>query len=121
MEDRRCGTCGCSFPDTDEYFAPSLVGSSWEECRSCQTKGQVLRRYNISIGDWQALFDKQQGKCAICGIHQCQLNITLAIDHDHLTGKVRGLLCTKCNTGLGMFVVDEKKTDLLKKAIKYIE
>ncbi len=49
------------------------------------------------------MFDKQNGRCYICGTHQIYLNKALAVDHDHKTGVVRGLLCGNHNIGLGMF------------------
>lgn len=57
------------------------------------------------------------GNCAICGVHFSALRKRLHIDHDHATGKVRGMLCNKCNLGLGQF---NDSVDLLKKAIGYL-
>ncbi len=56
------------------------------------------RRYGISEEHFQQLLGQQKGLCAIC-----QSNPATHVDHCHDTGKVRGLLCLKCNTGLGMF------------------
>ncbi len=42
-------------------------------------------------------------RCEICGTHESKLKRKLSVDHDHDTGKVRGLLCTKCNMGMGYF------------------
>ena len=47
------------------------------------------------------MFDNQGGRCAICGKHQSELNRVLSVDHDHKTGNVRQLLCTKCNAAIG--------------------
>jgi len=59
-------------------------------------------RYNLTQGQWQTLFDKQNGCCAICERPvQNTLRGYLHVDHDHKTGRIRGLLCTQCNTGLG--------------------
>jgi len=69
--------------------------------------------YNISEEELKVAIEKQNGKCAICG-----LKIKLSVDHCHETGKLRGLLCTRCNTGIGMFL---NSTKLLKSAIKYIK
>lgn len=61
----------------------------------------------------------QKGVCAICGMPESSKGSSrLAVDHDHITNKVRGLLCTKCNTGLGVFV---DNTLFLSKAIEYLE
>lgn len=54
----------------------------------------------MSIADYDALLAAQGGRCAICGARPGRRN--LAVDHDHATGKVRGLLCTTCNVKLGV-------------------
>lgn len=78
--------------------------------------------YGITFEYYEFMLNKQQGKCAICQNFPKSLTKNgklkdLAVDHDHKTGKVRGLLCTSCNRGLGNFY-DNK--DLLIKAIEYI-
>jgi len=122
MEERFCGTCGRSFPDTDDYFShyKGAKGIMWGWCKLCAKEAR-LKKYGLSVKDWQLLFDKQEGKCAICGKHQSELSVALAVDHNHVTGKIRGLLCTKCNTGLGCYNSDEEHAFLLKKAVLYLE
>ena len=71
-------------------------------------KGKLIRRkqdlkksYNITLEDYDHMFEQQKGVCAICG----KVDVTgrrLAVDHDHKTGKVRGLLCTRCNVRVGI-------------------
>jgi len=62
--------------------------------------------------------------CAICGRKlghkkgRSGLPSRLVIDHEHKTGKIRGLLCSRCNSGIGIF---EEKIELLEAAIKYLE
>lgn len=72
----------------------------------------------ITIDDYNNMFDEQEGKCAICKIHQKYLKNTLNVDHCHTTGKVRGLLCSKCNHGLGHF---KDSVFILENAILYIK
>ena len=74
--------------------------------------------YGINIEQYNDLFDAQNGRCAICGIHQSELDKKLYVDHDHNTGVVRGLLCQKCNSALGMFC---DSLDLLQSAFEYLE
>lgn len=57
-------------------------------------------KYGISIEDYNGLFEKQDGRCKVCRIHQSELSRRLCVDHDHKTGEVRGLLCNKCNTNI---------------------
>lgn len=76
---------------------------------------------NCDDEDYNKLFFEQGGKCAICGIHQRELNYRLNLDHDHITKEVRGLLCWNCNGGLGQFKVDQKGIKLLEESIKYLK
>lgn len=82
------------------------------------TKNQCLRyAYNITLDKYNTLFAEQLGCCAICGIHQSKLTKSLGVDHNHTTGRVRGLLCTKCNTGIGHL---NENIDILNKSIDYL-
>jgi hypothetical protein len=72
----------------------------------------IRQKYNITKEEYLALLEKQQYQCAICG----ELD-KLVLDHCHTTLKVRGLLCSKCNSGLGMFLDNIHN---LEKAIKYL-
>lgn len=58
-----------------------------------------LKQYGLTESDYQALLESQDGVCAICGI--APTSKCLAVDHDHSTGTVRGLLCGNCNRGIG--------------------
>ena len=75
-------------------------------------------KYGVTSEQYKQMFDAQAGKCAICGKHQSILKRGLAVDHDHITGDVRGLLCPSCNLGLGMF---KDTQDLLMSAVKYLQ
>jgi hypothetical protein len=74
----------------------------------------LKRRFGISIAEYNEILEKQNGCCAICGIHQSKLNKSLFVDHNHKTGKIRGLLCFKCNISLGHL------EDVLQNAVNYI-
>ena len=74
----------------------------------------LKRNYSISIEEYNELFTKQGGVCAICGRESKK---SLGVDHEHKTGKVRGLLCSNCNTAIGQLNDDPK---LLLKAIAYL-
>jgi hypothetical protein len=60
----------------------------------------------------------QDGYCAICGRHQSEFQRGLCIDHDHATGKIRGLLCFSCNGGLGQFADSIERLEV---AIAYLK
>lgn len=82
-----------------------------------QRKTQYKRKFGITLDDYDKMFDIQEGKCSICTKHQSELKKLLHVDHNHETGKIRGLLCGDCNLALGMFKDNET---LLTNAIKYL-
>ena len=95
-------------------------------CKVCHNKMTAEFRWKrrgvkCSNHIYNQLFNKQYGCCAICGIHQNDINKKLAVDHNHLTGKVRGLLCSKCNMAIGLLGVDVEGITPLKKSINYIK
>lgn len=110
------------------------------QCRSCRNEQarelaqppreyrrdwHLTKKYNIDSMDFDCLWIAFKGKCGICG---CDMEMpqhrrgqslrAVAVDHDHATGHVRGLLCNKCNKGLGMFDDDVER---LQNAIKWLE
>ena len=71
-----------------------------------KTASQVnWKKYGISITweDYNTLFAVQKGCCALCGRHESEFKYRLCVDHDHETGEIRGLLCSKCNISLGHY------------------
>lgn len=88
-----------------------------EKAEKNRRKSQ-LSQYGLTIEEYDKLYDEQNGVCACCGEPQTLGCRFLSVDHDHETGRVRGLLCTNCNIGLGHFKDDKEK---LKMAIKYLE
>jgi len=83
----------------------------------------LKRSFNMTLAEFDFLLKKQNNKCAICGkLESANSNIgkirPLSVDHDHKTGKVRGLLCNKCNQAIGLFSDD---INMLFNAIKYLQ
>ena len=76
-----------------------------------------MRRYGITIKDYDKMYEDQNGKCAICKKEKTIKN-NFYVDHCHKTKKVRGLLCMRCNSGIGYF---KDNTQLMKKAIEYLK
>jgi hypothetical protein len=64
---------------------------------------ELIRKYGITLETYVLLFEKQKGRCAICGRSQKDFKRRLAVDHDHETGKIRGLLCVGCNNLVGHY------------------
>jgi len=73
--------------------------------------------YNITLDEYNEMLIKQNNGCAICG-KKMNGKRNMCVDHDHVTGRVRGLLCSHCNWGLGHF---KDNIDLLENAIKYLK
>ena len=87
--------------------------------REDQRKSVLKHRYGMSVEDYDALLKEQNSGCAICGNPiPGRNNKHFAIDHNHKTNKVRGLLCYKCNSGIGYF---KENIDFLQKAIDYLK
>lgn len=66
-----------------------------------QRQYSLKKLYGLTPEDFNRMFAEQEGRCAICKIHQSELKSILYIDHCHETGKIRGLLCPTCNAGVG--------------------
>jgi len=64
---------------------------------------ELRKNYGITIDDYNKMFEEQNGCCKLCGRHQSEQKFRLCVDHNHETGRVRGLLCTRCNVGLGYY------------------
>lgn len=80
-----------------------------------------LKKIGLSEPEYTSMLDGQGGVCAICGKPETMAirgkTVSLAVDHDHKTGKIRGLLCTPCNRGIGLLKDDP---NILNKAISYL-
>ena len=77
-----------------------------------------LKEYGITYSDFLYLKGQDHNKCAICGTPSCPSGRELSIDHNHITGQIRGILCMDCNTGLGKF---KDSIDLLQQAKDYLQ
>lgn len=82
-------------------------------CKKCYN---INRMYNVDPRDIVILRFNQGNACAICGLVPALGDRGLAVDHDHVTGKIRGLLCTACNVGLGCF----KTVEAVDRAARYM-
>ena len=138
LEVRVCRTCNVEKNLLDEYYLsrknPALASSYSYQCKTCtlkrvntynkknrpHTRNKFLQRnYGITSDDYNSMLTEQKGVCAICGNgNSTKDNKPLHVDHCHDTGKVRGLLCQKCNTSIGLFNHD---VDILQKAVVYLQ
>lgn len=102
---KQCNTCRDWLPTSD--FHPMPKGRTRDKlsplCMRCHRSAAIQRNYGITLDEYEAMHAKQGGVCAICGgVNDDGRN--LHVDHDHATGAVRGLLCIRCNRGIGMFL-----------------
>ena len=72
---------------------------------------------DFTVEEYNALLQAQNFRCGICNKHQDEFKMGLFVDHDHSTGIVRGLLCVRCNSVLGLSL---DSISILEKAIKYL-
>lgn len=88
-------------------------------CKDCNYFSSILRKYNLSKNEYLDILNKQDNKCAICSSNNTNNRLIkrFHVDHNHHTGKVRGLLCDSCNRALGLF--KDSKENLIK-ALEYI-
>ena len=121
-ETRVCRTCGVEKNLLQGYYRsrpdPTLLSSYSYECKTCtreRTKRKTpeqkeksrdlhyQRKYGISLTRYNLMLEEQNFKCGACGAPHIEghRNTTLAVDHDHQTNEVRGLLCRRCNMVLG--------------------
>ena len=114
MQQKLCTACQQSKPLED--FNKNKDGKFGKHsiCRQCTLERNRFRYvngdsyavrlkklYGLSVKEYEELYAEAQGKCQSCGIKEEELTRRLAVDHCHTSGKVRGLLCGKCNTALG--------------------
>jgi hypothetical protein len=111
---RWCAGCQSMIP---------LWYANGSRCRACASRAShramVRKTYGLEDGEYEALLEAQGHRCAICGRRAGK--VRFAVDHDHSTGRPRGLLCPGsehgCNKGLGFFNDD---ADLLQRAADYL-
>ncbi len=65
-------------------------------------KSELKNNYRLTVKEFDEMVKRQDGKCGICGGYPGSRTKRLCVDHDHKTNKVRGLLCKKCNSALGL-------------------
>jgi hypothetical protein len=74
-----------------------------DELKIKYKRNSLKKRYGITFEEYNEMFNKQEGKCGICKTPQIEIKKVFCVDHNHKTGKVRELLCQKCNVTLSYF------------------
>ena len=140
MMDKHCPKCRLTKPVSEYYKKPrfkiyeGLAGYT-HNCKACarasrreytkanplktrqSDRNYLLSQYGLTAEAYNTLFTAQEGKCGGCSKHQSEFLRRLSVDHDHSTGKVRGLLCIRCNTVLGNAL---DSVEILKNLIVYL-
>lgn len=123
---RECTTCNKHKPASEytlSYDKRSFGGVAMRsKCKPCDEfrkyKRFIKKTYDITYDEYVTILEQQNGKCAICESKMGNARTSrLFVDHCHDTLEVRGLLCSSCNHGLGLFKDSPK---LLNKAISYL-
>ena|SRR3990167_348052 len=118
---KHCNSCNRDLPASSEYFhaskkASNRLNSACKKCRIADAKKwfyghtehakrsrrnwKLRTKYGINDTEYLHLLEMQSGKCAICR-NECDPKRRLDVDHNHITGHVRGLLCHSCNIAIG--------------------
>jgi hypothetical protein len=117
---KRCSHCGETKPIDDFFPRRSRKDGRVEYCRPCaqlrKRMNGLHERYGITPQEFDALMTSQGGGCAIC--RKPPRSRRLHVDHEHVTGRIRGLLCFKCNASIGYM---HDSPALLQAAISYLE
>lgn len=132
---KRCLDCAEVKP-LSEFYMASHGGCYQPNCKPCGTKrvakwkaknpenvrkmhrrSHLRREYGLTPEKYNAMHAEQKGCCAICRKHASELPRGLAVDHNHESGAVRGLLCHQCNAGIGFLGEDPLN---LKSALHYL-
>lgn len=89
-----------------------------EKIKVRRRNAHLLEKFKISASDYDNMLREQGGGCAVCGSERKKNGSSLQVDHSHETGAIRGILCYRCNIGLGYF---KDNIILLEKAKNYLQ
>lgn len=125
VESKSCSKCLVVKPASAFYSRKRGTIGLYSACKECLNRGvnpenkrnaQLKHRYGITLDQYNDMLEAQAGVCKVCGGPPMHRG-TYHVDHDHETGKIRGLLCHKCNVALGMVGDD---IALLHKLAEYV-
>lgn len=131
---KTCPRCRETKPLTLEFFGTRGEGKPLQSyCRNCMNtlrkspeayrRSNLRRNFGITPEQFDERLAQQGGVCAICGLvkHTYDKNgkpRSMHVDHDHQSGRIRGILCHDCNTGIGKL---GDSVELLRSAVEYLE
>lgn len=102
-----CSVCSATKPESEFYVKDRETGRKDATCKACRIIQARERTLGVTQEDYLRMYTEQQGRCGICRKRLYSKRFkAFAVDHNHETGKIRGLLCGNCNTGLDLFKED---------------
>ena len=123
----RCKACTAEYGRQHRRDHPELIRASKAKAYAKNPEAtreyQLKRLYGLTRSQYDAMHAKQDGRCAICNREESALSNKadrargLSVDHCHDSGRIRGLLCARCNSAIGLLNHDG---DLLRAAIEYL-
>lgn len=106
-------------PDVVRGYSKRHYQKDKDKVNTRSKSNRLMRNIGISIDDYQAIMEKHDGRCDICGTAEPGgPHGKFNLDHCHSTGTLRGILCRRCNTSIGQF---EDSVELLESAIRYLK
>lgn len=132
LKEKKCTNCNDMKELNKFYFRTNKKTKTkyyQSSCKSCQNfydykldKNKKLKKaYGITLQEYNELLSKQNNRCAICNVNNNgkyrKKERAFAVDHCHSTNKIRGLLCSDCNVGIGLL---KDNVNFLESAIKYL-
>lgn len=134
---KKCTKCGEEKPLSDYYKRKIAKDGRNSHCKVCEhkeiyewrknnpnTQAEITRRcrlkrmYGLTPEQYDELLKSQNHRCAICDRHESEFKIKLAVDHNHVTNEIRGLLCNYCNHRV---LGRHRDADLLRRMAEYVE
>ena len=135
-EGKECTECKKFLPHDKFPKRNNRNNGRQSKCVKCVTKSNKIRKlkypdtgrdshykryYNITLDEYNEILKSQNKSCAICGINESDISTgrktKLCVDHCHSTGRIRGILCDKCNRGIGLLQDDPK---IISNALSYL-
>jgi hypothetical protein len=120
-----CNQEGCNEPARWVNSKQPRYSKGGYYAAKCQTCSNLLSQYGINRTERDGIIAEQDNKCLICekniefsGVQNCSQEKQAVVDHCHTTGKVRGILCAKCNIDLGYYEALKNKLELFENYLK---
>lgn len=126
---KMCRRCGTEKPSSE--FAQHLKSKDGlqSQCRTCVVEWnannanlrkdkKLQKNYGITLSQYNEILSRQGERCGCCGTDSTDVVGYMYVDHDHDTGEIRGILCFRCNTGIGML---GDTLESLEKAVCYLK